>query len=147
MDSVDVNVLLYAHRSDTEDHERYKGWLESWLAQPGVFAVADRVLAAVVRIATHPRVFDPPSTLDQALAFTHDVRDRPNRVELAPGPQHWAIFEDLCRRSGVKGSLVTDAEFAALAIEQRCEWITTDRDFARFPGLRWRHPLDGASST
>lgn len=144
MESVDVNVLLYAHRSDAPDHERYRSWLESWLAQPGSFAVADRVLAAVVRIATHPRVFDPPSTLEQALQFARDVKDRPNRMPLAPGPAHWSIFEDLCRSAGVKGALVTDAEFAALAVEHRCEWITTDRDYARFPGLRWRHPLDGA---
>lgn len=147
MESVDVNVLLYAHRSDAPDHDRYLDWLETWLGQPGMFAVADRVLAAVVRIATHPRIFDPPSTLEQALAFVSDVRERPNRIQLAPGPAHWSIFTDLCRRASVKGSMVLDAELAALAIEHRCEWITTDGDFARFPGLRWRHPLRETSSS
>lgn len=141
MESVDVNVLLYAHRSDSPEHERYRDWLESWLQQPGAFALADRVLAAAVRIATHPRVFDPPSTLEQALRFANEVGGRPNRVPLSPGPAHWSIFQQLCRSAGVKGALVTDAEFAALAIEHGCEWITTDRDYARFHGLRWRHPF------
>jgi len=62
-------------------------------------------------------------------------------VRLAPGPQHWEIFSGLCQAIGAKGGIVTDAYFAALAIESGSEWITTDRDYARFPGLRWRHPL------
>jgi predicted nucleic acid-binding protein len=58
-----------------------------------------------------------------------------------PGQRHWAIFDDLCRRSKATGNLVPDAWFAALAIESGCEWITNDRDYARFPGLRWREPF------
>jgi|GEM_PF-6600454 len=58
------------------------------------------------------------------------------------GPGHWAIFTELCQRANAKGSLVADAYLTALAMEHRCEWNTTDQDFARFPGLRWRHPLD-----
>ena len=65
----------------------------------------------------------------------------PNRVEVVPGERHWAIFSRLCREAGARGNLIPDAWFAALAIESGCEWITTDRDYARFPGLRWRHPL------
>ena len=61
---------------------------------------------------------------------------------LAPGPRHWEIVVDLCRRTAVRGNLVPDAYIAALAIESGCEWITTDRDYSRFPGLKWRHPLD-----
>ncbi len=59
----------------------------------------------------------------------------------APGPRHWEIFVRLCRAVRVKGNLVQDAYLAALAIESGSEWITTDRDYSRFPGLRWRHPL------
>jgi len=61
---------------------------------------------------------------------------------LAPGKRHWAIFTRLCRDVEAKGNLVPDAYLAALAIESGCEWVTTDRDFARSSGLRWRHPLD-----
>jgi uncharacterized protein len=59
-----------------------------------------------------------------------------------PRPSHWSIFVRLCEQANVTGNLVSDAYLAAVAIESGCEWITTDRDFARFPGLRWRHPLD-----
>ncbi len=90
---------------------------------------------------THPRIFDPPSPLDAGLAFVREVRERPNCVSVAPGPRHWDIFTRLCHDAGAKGNLVPDAYLAALAIESGCEWVTTDRDDARFPGLRWRLPL------
>jgi predicted nucleic acid-binding protein len=70
------------------------------------------------------------------------IRTRPNVVAIAPGPRHWDIFERLSEAAGAKGNLCADAYLAALAIESGSEWITTDRDFARFNDLRWRHPLD-----
>lgn len=70
------------------------------------------------------------------------VRDHPNAVTLTPGERHWGIFQRLCREANAKGNLVADAYLAALAIETGAEWITTDRDYARFSGLRWRHPLN-----
>lgn len=73
-----------------------------------------------------------------ALAFAAQLREPPNCVPVAPGPRHWEIFRRLCTESGVKGNLVPDAYLAALAIESGCEWVTTDRDFGRFTGLRWR---------
>lgn len=86
-------------------------------------------------------MFDPPAPIEQALAFADALRDQPTAVLLGPGPRHWGIFERLCLEAGAKGNLVPDAYLAALAIESGAELITTDRDFARFPGLRWRHPL------
>ena len=94
-----------------------------------------------MRVATHPRIFSPPAPVEQALAFATALRTQPNAVVLAPGPRHWEIFERLCQAASAKGNLVADAYLAALAIETGSEWITTDRDFSRFPGLRWRHPL------
>jgi hypothetical protein len=76
-----------------------------------------------------------------ALAFSQALRERPNCLIVASGSRHWEIFMSLCRSTDVKGNLVADAYFAALAIESGSEWITTDRDYSRFPGLRWRHPL------
>ena len=69
------------------------------------------------------------------------MRSRPNGVPVAPGQRHWGIFQALCIDAGTKGNLITDAYLAAMAIEAGCEWVTTDRDFSRFKGLRWRHPL------
>jgi toxin-antitoxin system PIN domain toxin len=139
----DVNVLVHAHREDAPNHERYREWLESTLAGESAFGVCDLVLSGFLRVATHPRVFAQPTPLDVALQFVDDVRGRPNCVVVDPGPRHWGIFRRLCQSAGVRGNLVPDAFLAALAIEHGMEWITTDRDFSRFEGLRWRHPLTG----
>ncbi|MGA7304507.1 MAG: type II toxin-antitoxin system VapC family toxin [Rhodothermales bacterium] len=138
---VDVNVLVYAHRADTDRHEEYRAWLEALWAAPSTHAVSEMVLSGCLRIITHHRVFDPPTPLKQALGFVDQVRSRPNAVTVAPGARHWDIFTDLCRKTEAAGNLVPDAYLAALAIESGSELITTDRDFARFPHLRWRHPL------
>lgn len=104
--------------------------------------MSDVVLAGFLRVVTHPRVFQNPSSMDSALAFVNVLKERPGCVRIAPGQRHWSIFTDLCRRAGARGNLVQDAYLAALAIESGCEWITMDRDFARFPGLRWRPPFE-----
>ena len=75
------------------------------------------------------------------MRFAETIRCCPQCVNVEPGPRHWEIFTGLCKAAGVKGTLVPDAYFAALAIESGCEWITADRGYSRFPGLRWRHPL------
>jgi len=103
--------------------------------------VSDVVLSGCLRILTHPRVFDPPTPSPRSLAFVSQVRNHPHAVPIVPGPRHWAIFRDLCEQTGARGNLVPEAFLAALAIESGSEWITTDRDYAQFPGLQWRHPL------
>jgi hypothetical protein len=144
--AVDTNVLVYAHREDAADHARYRAWLEALLASDAAYACSELVLSGFLRIVTHPRIFREPTPLERALAFAGEVRERPNAVAVAPGPRHWGIFTRYCRECGVKGGLVSDAYLAALALESGSEWITTDRDYARFPGLVWRHPLGGVGS-
>ena len=143
---VDVNVLVYAFRADAPRHAAYRAWVESLVGSDEAYAVSDQVLAGFLRVVTHPRVFHPPTPIAPALAFAKAFRERANAVLLAPGARHWSIFTKLCRDAAARGNLVPDAWLAALAIESGCELVTTDRDFARFPGLRWRHPLDGAPS-
>jgi uncharacterized protein len=92
-------------------------------------------------VVTHPKVFERPTPLDVALDVVNQIRGQPQAVPIRPGPRHWAIFEKLVRSSEAKGNLVPDAYHAALAIESGCDWITTDKGFLRFPGLRARHPL------
>jgi uncharacterized protein len=138
----DVNVLVYAHREDAPDHERYRVWVEELVNGSEPYGLADLVLSGFIRVLTHPRVFSPPSPPQLALAFAEQLRSAPNCVRAAPGERHWEIFVRLCREAGAKGNLVPDAYLAALAIESGSEWITTDRGFARYPGLRWRHPLE-----
>jgi uncharacterized protein len=137
----DVNILVYAHRRDAPDHPLFRQWLEGLINGDEAYGISDLVLSGFLRVVTHPRVFDPLSPLNEALTFTGDLRTRPNCVRVVPGPRHWDLFVSLCRRGGAYGNLVPDAYLAALAIESGSEWITTDRGFARYPGLRWRHPL------
>jgi toxin-antitoxin system PIN domain toxin len=137
----DVNLLVYAHRAEAANHESYRRWLEMVANGDESFALADIVLSGFVRVVTHPRIFRPPSPIDDALGFAEDLLAQPNCAMIRPGHRHWTLFARLCRESGVQGNLVPDAYLAALAIEGGCELVTTDRDFARFKGLRWRHPL------
>jgi uncharacterized protein len=138
---LDVSVLVYAHWKQAPEHERYRHWLHEAAGSEAAFGLSDLVLSGFLRVVTHPRIFTPPSPLEDALHFVTRLRDQPNCVNVAPGPRHWDIFVRLCREAGARGSLVPDAYHAALAIESGSEWITTDGDYGRFSGLRWRHPL------
>jgi toxin-antitoxin system PIN domain toxin len=137
----DVNVLVYAHRSDAPGHAAYREWLEALINGDQAYGYADLVLSGFLRVVTHPRVFSPPSDLASALAFVEAIRSQPNAVCITPGERHWEIFTGLCETANVKGNLIPDAYLAALAIESGSEWITTDGDYSRFSGLKWRHPL------
>jgi len=137
----DVNVLVYAHREDSANHAGCRDWLEQLINGDASYGLSELVLSGFLRVVTHPKVFTKPSPLADALAFAEQLRERTNRVPVAPGPRHWDIFRALCNDAETKGNLVPDAYLAAMAIESGCEWITTDRDFSRFKGLRWRHPL------
>ncbi|MGH2492007.1 MAG: type II toxin-antitoxin system VapC family toxin [Candidatus Limnocylindria bacterium] len=139
---VDVNVLVYAHAQDAPRHAEHRDWLRRMIESESAYGVSDLVLSGFLRVVTNPRVFDAPMPIERALTAAEVLRSRPNAVLVSPAERHWEIFGRLCRETGVKGNLVPDAYFAALAIESGSEWITTDRDYARFPGLRWRHPLD-----
>lgn len=138
---IDVNVLVYAHRADTGDHERYREWLTGIVNGDAAYGMSDFVLAGFLRVATHPSIFQRPTPLKTALNFISEIRDRSNCVPISPGPRHWEIFVRLCQTVNARGNLIPDVYFAALAIESGTEWVTTDRDYARFPGLRWRHPI------
>jgi toxin-antitoxin system PIN domain toxin len=94
-----------------------------------------------VRICRSPKVFARPDPVEDAIGFCDSLVKCPNAIVVSPGERHWEIFTALCRRTGARGNLVPDAWLAALAIESGCELITTDRDFARFEGLRWRPPF------
>jgi toxin-antitoxin system PIN domain toxin len=101
---------------------------------------ANAQFSGFLRIVTHPKIFNPPSALEDALSFTSQIRNQPNCLIVSPQNRHWEIFEKLCVDANAKGNLIPDAYHAALAIETGSTWITTDRDFSRFAGLRWSAP-------
>lgn len=138
----DVNVFVYAFRKDAPRHAEYKAWIERSLAGDVPVAIVPQSLTAVIRIATNPRVWKRPSRLDDVISFVERVLEAPAATMLDASPGCWPIFFRICRTVNARGNLVMDAWLAALAIDSGCTLVTTDRDFGRFPGLRWRHPLD-----
>jgi uncharacterized protein len=139
----DVNVLIGAFREDVPQHELCRSWLESVISGDARFGLSPLSLSAVVRITTNPRVFRMPSAVEEAFGFCEDLLGQPHSQVVEPGERHWDIFRGLCLEIRTRGSLISDAWFAALAIEWGCEWVTLDRDYARFPGLKWQTPAIG----
>lgn len=138
----DVNVLLYAFRRDSHEHVRYAQWLQGAMTGREPVGVSELVLSGVVRLATNHRVYRQPSTTAEVLEFCDAIRTAPAAIALRPGPRHWQIFAELCRAASCTANDVPDAYHAAMALENDASWITSDRGYARFPGLRWRTPLD-----
>lgn len=137
----DVNAFVYAHRPESPRAKEHRTWLQDALAGTEPFGVSELVLSAFLRIVTNHRVFREPTPPQTALSFCSVVLDAPSSVPVRPGVRHWGIFAELCTAVGARGNTVPDAYLAALAMEHGATWVTTDRDFARFPGLRWRTPL------
>jgi toxin-antitoxin system PIN domain toxin len=137
----DVNVLIYAFRADSPNHSGFREWLHGMVNGPSAYGIYPLVLSALVRICTHPRIFANPSTTESTLQFCKALTGPRTCHIVSPGVRQWAIFEDLCHRARATGNLVQDAWLAAVAIESGCEWITTDTDYAKFPGLSWRAPF------
>ena len=140
MNLPDVNILVEAFRRDAPRHDLCRRWLDDAFDGRRPFAMSRLVLSAVVRVTTRRGFYDAPSDLDEAFGFCSDIVDHPNCRIVEPGDDHWRIFERLCVDTNTRGPMITDAWFAALAMEHGCTWITLDRDFARFPKLKWRMP-------
>ena len=136
----DVNVLIYAFRKDAPQYAICRPWLDAIILGDAQFGMSPLVLSAVVRITTNRRNYAMPSTHGDVFGFCEDLLVQPHCQIVEPGERHWQIFQRLCVEADVQGPMVTDAYFAALAIEWGCEWITLDRDYARFPGLEWSVP-------
>ena len=141
MNLFDVNVLVYAHREDAPGHSQYRRFLEGEINGGAPFALAGIVLSGFLRIVTHPKIFNPPTPLNEAILFANQLAQHPNAVFLKPSEKHWPAFIAACKQADAKGNLVPDAFIASLAIDSGCTLVTTDGDFSRFAGLRWRHPL------
>lgn len=137
----DVNVLVYAHRRDEIVHRFYREWLDDLVNSGEPFGLSALVAVAFVRIVTHPRFGDDPTPLGVAVETIERLRSAPNCRWLLPGDRHWEITARLCRKTGATGKQVTDAQHAAVAIEQGCCWVTRDEDFAAIAvhGLDWQH--------
>ena len=143
MQSPDVNVLVSAFREDAPHHGRCRAWLVEALSGREQVGLSELVLSGVLRVLTHPRIFHPPTPNEAAIAFVDALFAQPSSAPLRPGGGHWRIFRGLSVTLRLTGNRIPDAYHAALAIEHGCEWITLDRGFSAYPGLRLVNLLDG----
>ncbi|WP_239078922.1 TA system VapC family ribonuclease toxin [Cellulomonas marina] len=135
-----MTVLVGALRADAPRHDLLRGWLEDAVADPEVLGLTDAVLGGTVRVLTHPRVFDPPSPLPDVLDAVAALRAAHGVERVTAGPRHWEIVDRLCRLVDARGDVVPHVQHAAVALEHGALWVSLDRAFARFPGLRWATP-------
>lgn len=136
---VDANVLLYAYNPSAPQHAASRAWLEEAFNGPAPTALCWASVLAFLRIGTHPRVFERPFTRNEALAIVATWLPRVRMLE--PGEGYAELLARMIEQGQASGPLVMDAALAALAIEHGAALCTTDRDFARFPGLRLVSPL------
>jgi toxin-antitoxin system PIN domain toxin len=138
---VDANLLLHAYNRSAASHAAARRWLEEVFSKPAPVCFAWAVILAFLRITTHPRVFPRPLAAEEALEIVGDWLQRPNTSILVPTSRHWEILQNLVAQAQATGPLVMDAHLASLALEHGATLCTTDRDFARFPGLKMMNPL------
>ena len=139
---VDANLLLYAYQPRAPQHPASRQWFEAAMQGTELVRFAWLTIWAFVRISTHPRVFDQPLSANEAAAAIDSWLAQPHAGILEPGDRHWGIVRGSMADGQVSGPLVMDAVLAAIAIEHGATLCTTDRDFARFDGLRWTNPLE-----
>jgi toxin-antitoxin system PIN domain toxin len=123
---------------------RHEKWLQEAFSKGEPVRLPWVVILAFLRLSTQPAILRRPLSLDEAIAIVQEWLDRPNVGIAAPTERHWEILRTILPAGQAKGRLVTDAHLAALAIEHGAVLYTNDRDFTRFPGLKWRNPLDAA---
>ncbi|MGA2183908.1 MAG: type II toxin-antitoxin system VapC family toxin [Bryobacteraceae bacterium] len=138
---LDANILLYAYDSVSPHHAKARTWVESTLSSEEAVGLPWQTAAAFLRISTNPRLPGERFTLEEAVRVVDQWFEQPNVRLLAPGDGHWSLFRQMSIEGQARGPLITDAQLAALTIEYGGILHTTDRDFARFPGLRWTNPL------
>ena len=144
MTILDVNILIYAHDADAPQHPKITAWLNELFEGPEWIGLPWQVLWGFVRVSTNKYIQATPRTPESAFERIRDWLAQPRVTLIHPGSRHLEIVESLVVGCPATGPLVTDAVLASLAIEHRAILATTDRDFSRFPNLRWVNPLDEA---
>ena len=142
MIAVDTNILIYAHREDSPFHKPAAARIAELAEGAATWAIPWPCLHEFLAIVTHPRIYAPPSTLEQALDQAEAWLASPSMTLLAESPTHWAILKELLTTGRIVGPRVHDGRVAALCRQHGVrELWTADRDFSRFPGLAVVNPL------
>jgi toxin-antitoxin system PIN domain toxin len=138
---LDVNILVYAYNLDAAQHQSARKWWESTLQQRRPVGLPWATSIGFIRIATHRHILARPLQVAEAIAHVRAWLNHPHVQIATPGDRHGEVLFDLLTSVGTAGNLTSDAHLAAIAIEYQAELVSTDADFARFPGLRWFNPL------
>ncbi|SRR6266545_6912438 len=141
MKLVDANILLYTVNADEPQHEPARRWLDGALGESETVAFSWIALLGFLRLSTRTRVLPRPLSVERAFDIVDSWLAQPCAVIVGPTARHAAVLRGLLLPLGTGGNITTDAHLAALAIEHGAELYSCDRDFRRFPGLRWRDPL------
>jgi uncharacterized protein len=144
---VDANILLYAEDKQSSLHSPARNWWDDRLSGSSPVCLCWPVLSAFLRIATNRRIFQHPLSLDEAIGRVQSWLEQPCVRVVHPTENHWQFFRDMLVSGKAIANLVADAHLAALALEHGCELNSTDGDFARFPKLAWRNPLEERGSS
>lgn len=138
---LDANILLYAYDAEAAQHGVARTYLERIFSAPEPVGIPTQSVSAFLRIMTHPGLRGTRVSLEEVIEIVNEWLRLPQVRLLTPGERHWKMFRQMLLEGHATGRLVTDAEIAATTIEFGGELHTNDRDFARFPGLRWTNPL------
>jgi toxin-antitoxin system PIN domain toxin len=141
--AVDANILLYAVNSAADRHREARSWLDGALSDGVTVGFSWVVLLAFLRLSTKVSLFPRPLPVDGALDRVRAWLAHPASVVIQPTPRHLDVLAGLVSATGTGGNLTSDAHLAALAVEHRATVVTYDRDFGRFPGVRWQEPAAG----
>ena len=138
---LDANLLVYAHVTSLSQHHAARSWLDSRLNGPTPVGLPWPTLLSFVRLVSNPRIFEHPQPISKAWKQVDDWLTCPVAWIPQPTERHREILGSFLTDSFGRSNLVPDAHLAALAIEHGLTLCSTDRDFARFPNLRWEDPL------
>ncbi len=141
MTIVDVNLLLYATIATFPQHEAAKSWLEKLLLEEDTIGLPWVSIWGYLRLATSNQAFAVNVTPTDAFAFIRSILASPGVQQVNPGPRHLDILQELAIDQQSRGGKLTDAVLAALAIENGATLASTDKDFSRFPKLKWLNPI------
>ena len=138
---VDANLLIYSYDTASPDHRNARAWIERIFSEAELVGLPWQTVAAFLRVITNRRLAGFRITVEQAMQIVETWLEQPNVRLLAPGDDYWSVLKRMIVEGSASGSLISDAEMVALTIENGGVLYTADRDFARFPGLRWKNPL------
>lgn len=138
---LDANLLLYAYDRGSDKHAEARAWVEETFSSGYPVGLPWQTVSAFMRIVTNPRLSRRRFTAAEVVEIVDEWLNQPNVRLLGPGEQHWSFLRQMMVDGQARGPLVTDAQLAALTIEYGGVLHTTDRDFSRFPGLRWKNPI------